>query len=281
MFRNIKSTIIAAVLFIFVMVVIAKVVGYFLVYEPQNLSQLSKLKYHQKSSDSQPVLALEQNKKITLPSNKVEATSGFEEISGYMDEFDVPETLKNNLLDSAQKQTLSDDWADEKEVDEQLSEVELSLEQVAGSNLDSRSKNLTEGFSASDKAFNEMYEAALPLGENENSQTRELKSQALADLGFSAVSRLNHEQAEKVFTAVLAYYPETQSAPITQLEYAQLLLETDRPQEAIIQIDEAIDKHSRDAEFIKIAQEAIDKHSRDAEFIKIAQELKDAIEGYE
>ncbi|MCQ9205400.1 MAG: tetratricopeptide repeat protein [Omnitrophica bacterium] len=264
MFRNIKSTIISVVLFILLMVVIAKVISHFLVYEPQNQSQFSELKYHQKSSDSQPVLILEQNKKITLSSNKVKGASGFEEISNYMDEFDMPGTLKNNLLDSAQKQTLSDDWADEKEVDEQLSEVELSLEQVAGSNLDSRSKNLTEGFSASDKAFNEMYEAALPLGGNENSQTRELKSQALADLGFSAVSQLNHEQAEKAFTAVLAHYPETQSAPIIQLEYAQLLFETERPQEAIIQIDEAIDKHSRDAEFIKIAQE-----------------LKDAIEGYE
>jgi len=170
-------------------------------------------------------------------------------------EFSLPQDLKAELSEAANKGEVKAEWGEGKISKEELQEAGLAISQVAASQIDNKIKNITAGYSVADKAFAEKLNACLPALDNSDSEEDKiLKSEALSSMGFSMLMEQKPEQAEKAFTALIRDYPDTQAAPVAQLELARLISEQGRTEEAQQLVDKAVSQYSSDKEYLTTAQ---------------------------
>ena len=168
----------------------------------------------------------------------------------YAKEFNMPEDIKNEFLAALEG---AEEVADSQDVtDEELNEAGLSLAKISETVVAPGMENITAGYSVNDKDFDEMVSACLPSG-NEDSDLATLKSQALATIGLSAAAEQRYEQAEKAFTNLINNYPDEEPTQMARLEYANLLSEQGRADEAKQAVDEAITINSDDDEYVSMA----------------------------
>lgn len=181
-------------------------------------------------------------------------------IEEYAKEFNMPIALKEELLEAGAKGNIDTQWGENKLTEKELDEAGLSLKKIAKQKPDTKTANITAGYRVTARDFKKMVTAScLSQGVKDTEQTKELKSQALAELGFSALAEQNNEQAKQAFENFIENYPEMPQAPMINLEYALLFLEEGRRDEAWKIVDEAIHQNQNDKEFIAIADDLLEE----------------------
>jgi len=169
----------------------------------------------------------------------------------HMKEFDIPEDICDEFLSALEN-------ADEvisysgSAAEGELTEAGMSLAQIRGTAVGDDMENITSGYGADDKNFDEMVSACLPAV-NEDDDSALLKSEALATLGLSAASEHRYAQAERAFTSLINNYPEQASTQMARLEYSNILLEQGYVNEARQAVNEAITVNSNDIGYVSIA----------------------------
>lgn len=171
-----------------------------------------------------------------------------------MKDFNLPSKVKKELITALKRNGLEEKGAKGPLDEQELVEAGLSLRQIARSGLSKEAVNINSGYRVEDEDFDNMLKASLYSVEADSLQARQLKSAALASLGFSSLAEHNYHQAEKAFKSFISDYPDTESAPMVRLEYCRLLLEQGRIQEAKVAVDEVISLYSNDQEFVNLAQ---------------------------
>lgn len=181
-------------------------------------------------------------------------------IEEYAKEFNMPVALKEELLEAGANGNIDTQWGENKVTEKELDDAGLSLNKIAKQKPDTKTANITAGYRVTARDFKKMVSASCPSqGVKDTDQAKELKSRALAELGFSALVEQNNEQAKQAFENFIENYPEMPQAPMINLEYALLLLEDDRRDEAWKIVDEAISKNQEDKEYLEIAQALIEE----------------------
>jgi len=197
----------------------------------------------------------------------------------YFNRFMLPQKLRIALSEARKNGNIKVEWGEGKISKKELEEAGLFSPQLAQTGLDSKINNIAAGYSVSDKTFAENLNNCLPVKATEDKQanpsnseapssadsstpekpledeqTRILNSDALSDMGFSALMEYNYTQAEEAFTAIIRDYADTQAAPIVHLELARLISDEGRAKEALALIDKAITQYNNDKEYVAIAE---------------------------
>jgi len=201
------------------------------------------------SEDKEPVIKIKEGpiftEKVTSPD------LALSDAKKHINEFNIPEDIQEeflNALENAEEVVVHSGSITEEELDE----AGMSLAQLRGSAVNDDMKNITSGYSVNDKDFEELVSACLPAG-NEGPELALLKGQALATIGLSAVAEHRYDQAETAFTNLINNYPDQEPTQMARLEYANLLSEQGRSDEARQAVDEAITINSSDNGYISIA----------------------------
>lgn len=216
------------------------------------------------SEESQPPPILEtaaspdrQTKKAVILSTKTKPDFSQELalVQDWAEEFNLPAELTQELSEAVREGNIDSEWAREQISEEELRQTGLTAGQIAQSTLDSQGTNIVAGFKTSDKTLEEMFKACLPAEDaSDDEQTRILKSEALATVGFSAMKEYKYDQAEKAFKSLIRYYGNSEVTSMVRLEYGRLLFEQGRAAEAKEVIDEAIVQNRDDQEYVAIAE---------------------------
>lgn len=177
------------------------------------------------------------------------------ELMAYLEEFKLPGRLKKEIQEASQESDIDRDSSESPVSKEELEEAGLALSQIAQSKIGKENQNIIAGYKVSNEAFDKIFKAALPEEGFESKQAQSLGAQALVNLGFSALEQFDFEEAEQAFEAVIEHYPQAESVAISYLEYARLLFEQGRLNEAKAVITEAINKYSDDQEFVSLAKQ--------------------------
>jgi len=176
------------------------------------------------------------------------------ELMAYLEEFNLPSRLKKEIQEASQESDIDRDFSESSLSKEELEEAGLGVSQIAQSKINKENQNITAGYKVNNEAFGKIFKAALPKEGFESKQAQSLGAQALVNLGFSAFEQFELEEAEQAFEAVIKHYPQAESTAISYLEYARLLFEQGRLNEAQVVIAEAINKYSDDQEFVALAK---------------------------
>ncbi|MGD0336364.1 MAG: tetratricopeptide repeat protein [Candidatus Omnitrophota bacterium] len=169
-------------------------------------------------------------------------------------EFDLPQDLKAKLSEAGKKGDVNDQWGEGKISSEELKKAGLTPEQLSYPALDNKIKDITAGYSVSDKAFSDNLNNCLSGKTVQDEQTKTLNSEALSAMGFSALMEHNYTQAEEALTALTRDYAATKAAPMAHLELARLLSQEGRFKEAQQIVDKAVSQYGSDKEYVVTAQ---------------------------
>lgn len=167
--------------------------------------------------------------------------------------FDLPQELKAELSKAQEEGKVSTEWGKGMITTEELYQGRLLPAQILHSNLDIRTKNITAGFSVPDFTFAENLSNPFPEKVVEDEQTRILNSEALSEMGFSALLENNYAHAEESFGALIRDYPDTQAAPVVYLELARIVAEKGSISEALQLVDKANAQYGNDKEYAELA----------------------------
>ena len=212
---------------------------------------------HMPAPSGKPPAAITQNKESTVGLKSIVVPAQItakQPVEEYFKEFTLPPALKAKLLSAIRNGVINDAWGIG-----QISKDELRLAgfipaRLTQPLLDTRTKNITAGFSVAIQTFVENLNNTLPAKNAEDEQTRLLNSDALSAMGFSSLMEHNYTQAEEAFRALIRDYADTQPAPIVHLELARLVSSEGHPAEARQLVDKAVSLYSSDKEYINFAQ---------------------------
>lgn len=168
-------------------------------------------------------------------------------------EFSLPQDLQKEIAEAERNGDIMDEWSEGKISIDELKKAGLTPNQFSQPQLDKKIKNITAGFSISDRTFAQNLNDCLPdkdIGE----QFKVLNSEALSAMGFSALMENNYTQAQQAFTALTRDYTDTKAAPIAYLELARLMSQEGHFREAQDLINKAMSLYGDDKEYIVIAQ---------------------------
>ena len=208
------------------------------------------------STKPQPVIAINKKTTVELKSATVPAQiTKKQPVAEYLKEFNLPKAVKTKLLTAAKNGSVNDVWGEGQINKNELIVAGFIPARLPQTLLDSKTKNVTAGLSVADNTFADNLNSTLPdKTVVEDEQTRTLNSEALSDMGFSALMEQNYSQAEEAFSTLIRNYADTEPAPIVHLELARLISEEGRAVEAQQLVDKAILQYPSDSEFITIAQ---------------------------
>lgn len=193
----------------------------------------------------------------------------------YAEEFNLPNDLKEELLAAARNPIEGSDSGDTKDTEE-IPDKEVIFTHLIHFAENSKDNPVTAGHNLPEGISDEIIASSLPVetsrdeasqtidGDSTDEKIEGLKSEALATIGFLAMTEFNYGLAKKAFSTLLKYYPDSDQAPMVRLEFARLLLEEG-------QINKARD----------IVNEAIYLYREDKEYVQIAKDLREEIKNYE
>ncbi|MFH1768770.1 MAG: hypothetical protein ABH858_06395 [Candidatus Omnitrophota bacterium] len=148
-------------------------------------------------------------------------------ITEYADAFDMPSALREELLAMLKESEMEEDSGGIVREDD-LSAIGLSPRQISQFPFIDKDKNMTVGFKVSDKGLNEIIFVCFDSLDTDGAAVMAQKSGALTDMGLTAISDGDYVQAEKIFSSVVRYYPDTESAFFARLELRRILSEENR-----------------------------------------------------
>jgi len=169
-------------------------------------------------------------------------------------EFNLSQALMAKLSKAQETGKAKTEWGKAKISAGELYQAGLMPGQVLHADFNTKERNITAGFSVPDSTFTENLNNTLSDKTIEDEQTRILNSNALSDIGFSALMENNYAHAEESFGALIRDYPDTQAAPVIYLELARLVAENGRVVEAEGLVDKAITQYGSDIEYLELAQ---------------------------
>ncbi|MFP4473394.1 MAG: tetratricopeptide repeat protein [Candidatus Omnitrophota bacterium] len=162
--------------------------------------------------------------------------------------FDLPGHVKEDIL-QAVKEGKKIEPAEQARDAQPVPELEQLAVARPAEPLPPRQEVLTASHHIQQEMRQDVLTAARP-GSNDTEQSRILKSDALMHAGFSAMTAGDHQQAESAFQDVVQNYTDIDAAKAASLELAMLMAEQGRRGEALQTIDNAIQDHSDDQDYV-------------------------------
>lgn len=187
-------------------------------------------------------------------------------IEQYAKEFNMPAELKEELVEAVIKGTIDTQWGKDEISKKEIDDAGLSLNKLGKQKSDSETANISAGYIVNSAKFEKMLAACKPA-KDDNEQIKELKKQALEELGFSALAGDNKEQIEEIISQTKSDYPDIpemsvsdiSGIPMLELEKSLLALKDGYSKEAWEDVTKVLEKNQDDKEFVEIAQALLEE----------------------